>query len=298
MYVTKLNPAGGGPADLIYSTYLGGSDNDCADGLAVDASGAVYLSGYVSSADYPTTVGAFQTTFGGNPYDAFATKLNSSGSGLLYSTFLGGTSAENGDSLAIDASGALYIVGGTGSPNFPTTPGAFQTTCAGTTCNDAFVTQLNPSGSTLYYSTFFGGEDFECNWASAYTCSITIDPDRVIYITGETNSADFPTTAGAYQPACRSCPDRTDAFAAKFDTNGVGLLYATYLGGAGVEFGLGIALDADETAYLTGFTQSPDFPTTTGAYQTTYGGDWDAFVSKMRLVTPRQLYLPLILNNP
>src|SRR5205085_4429825 len=135
---------------VVYSTYLGGSDGDVGNGIAVDAVGDAYVTGDTGSTNFPTTAGAFQTT---GSTGAFVTKLNPAGSGLLYSTYLGGNRGASAHGIAVDAAGNAYVTGVTGSTNFPTTPGAFQTTIAGPFRPDAFVTKINPAGSGLLYST-------------------------------------------------------------------------------------------------------------------------------------------------
>jgi hypothetical protein len=273
-FVTKLNPTGSG---IIYSTYLGGSSFDKGAGIAVDAAGNAYVTGETGSPDFPTTPGAFQTTLGGTGGDAFVTKLNPSGSGLVYSTYLGGSlpefvgGGENGEGIAVDLAGNAYVVGCTSSTNFPTTPGAFQTTFGGV--EDNFVTKLDPTGSMLVYSTYLGGSDQEF-------CPprVAVDAAGSAYVTGFTDSTDFPTTPGAFQTTL-SGP--RDAFVTKVNPTGSGLAYSTYLGGSDEDFGHGIAVDTSGNAYVTGTTASTDFPTTPGAFQPTFGGNGDAFVTKL-----------------
>src|SRR5204862_281286 len=139
---------------LSYSTYLGGMGLDAGAGIAVDASGSAYVTGNTDSADFPTTPGAFETTSGGST-DAFVTKLNPAGLAVAYSTYLGGRGFDHGLGFAVDASGSAYATGFTDSADFPTTPGAFDTTSNG--CGDAFVTKLNAAGSAVAYSTYLGG---------------------------------------------------------------------------------------------------------------------------------------------
>jgi hypothetical protein len=152
---------------LAYSTYLGGNSADEGYGIAVDASGNAYATGFTASSDFPTTLGAFQTTYGGGT-DAFVTKLNVAGSALVYSTYLGGDNYEVGLSIAVDALGNADVTGYTQSANFPTTPGAFQTTFGGG--SDAFVTKLNAGGSALVYSTYLGGSDGDVGQTYGSTC--------------------------------------------------------------------------------------------------------------------------------
>ena len=262
---------------LAYSTYLGGSLGNSGGGIAVDASGDVFVTGDTNSSDFPTTPGAFQTTQGEEP-NHFVSKLNSDGSALLYSTYLGGIRRQSscgGDanSIAVDASGNAYITGGDGAHDFPTTPGAFQTTLRG--CLNAFVSKLNADGSALLYSTYLGG-DFD------YGQGIAVDTAGNTYVTGTTRS-HFPTTPGAFQTIIRG---PYNAFVSKLNADGSALLYSTYLGGSAYDFGSGIAVDASGNAYVTGYTSSSHFPTTPGAFQTTFHGGpsyapFDAFVSKL-----------------
>ncbi len=264
---------------LVYSTYLGGSGEDDGQGIAVDTSGNAYVTGRTLSSDFPTTAGAFQTTYGGGGYDAFVTKLNSTGTNLLYSTYLGGSGDDRGQGIALDSSGHAYVTGQTLSSDFPTTPGAFQTTLGGS--HDAFVTKLNSTGTNLLYSTYLGGS------IPDYGNGIAVDTSGNAYVTGYTSSSDFPTTPGAFQTTYTY----VDAFVTKLNATGTGLLYSTYLGGSGGDLGWGIAVDTSGNAYVTGQTQSStDFPTTAGAFQTTYGGREDVFVTKLNSAGTNLLY--------
>jgi hypothetical protein len=271
VFVTELNPAGSG---LVYSTYLGGSDSEYARGIAVDTSGNAFVTGITFSSDFPTTPGAFQTTLGSGDVDAFVTELNPTGSGLVYSTYLGGSFYDESDGIAVDTSGHAYVTGFTDSNDFPTTPGAFQTTNHpnGIYSDDAFVTELNPTGSGLVYSTFLGGSVIDRGYG------IVVDTSGNAYLTGLTYSSDFPTTAGAFQTTLSG---GLDAFVTELNPTGSGLVYSTYLGGSFDTAGYGIALDTAGNAYVTGITGSQDFPTTAGAFQRTFGGIIDAFVTKL-----------------
>jgi hypothetical protein len=191
-FVSKLNATG---SALLYSTYLGGIGDDYGFGLAVDTSGNTYVTGGTLSVDFPTTPGAFQTTFGGY-IDAFVTKLNDTGSALAYSTYLGGSANDAGSGVAVNASGSAYVAGYTYSSDFPTTPGAFQTSLH--PYQDAFVSKLNAAGSALVYSTYLGGNGA---WQSLgdQGNGIAVDDSGSAYVTGYTASSDFPTTPGAFQ---------------------------------------------------------------------------------------------------
>ncbi len=272
-FVTKLNLAGSAP--LVYSTYLGGSSDDRGFGVAVDSSGNAYVTGYTTSTDFPTTPGAFQTTYAGGA-DVFVTKLNPAGSTpLLYSTYLGDSGQDIGQAIAVNASGNAFVTGKT-SGSFPTTAGSFQSAFGGGV-NDAFVTRLNPSGSApLVYSTYLGGSGDDASYG------IALDGSDDAHLTGYTASANFPTTAGVFQTNFAGGP--FDAFVTKLNPAGSApLIYSTYLGGSGEDAGQAIAVDGLFNAYVTGFTGSTNFPTTAGAFQTTMnnGTVFNAFVTKI-----------------
>ena len=276
VFITKLAP--GGHA-LVYSTYLGGEDNDYGQSIAVDSEGNAYVTGYtdsVSSPGFPTTTGAFQRDYGGGSSDAFVTKLASTGQYLVYSTYLGGEHDDSGNGIAVGSQGHAYVTGHTvsDSPGFPTTPGAFQTDNAG--IYDAFVARLAPDGDALVYSTYLGGEYWD------YGEGIAVDSQGHAYVTGYTDSPSpgFPTTAGAFQT---DNAGHNDAFVIRLAPDGDALVYSTYLGGEGHDLGFGIAVDSQGHAYVTGHTRSdsPGFPTTPGAFQTDNAGDRDAFVTKL-----------------
>jgi hypothetical protein len=254
---------------LAYSTFVG--SGDFGRGIAVDSAGFAYVTGLAFSADFPTTAGAFDTTFDGALSDAFVTKLNPAGSGLIYSTFLGRSASDSGEAIAVDSAGAAYVTGQTSSPDFPTTAGAFDTSFNGG--NDAFVTKLNPAGSGLAYSTFLGGSAPVDEGRS-----IAVDSTGAAYVTGQTPSADFPTTAGAYDT---SLDGDADAFVTKLAPAGTALAYSTFLGGSAFDSGVGIAVDSAGAAYVTGDTPASDFPTTAGAFDTTWNGQLDGFVTKL-----------------
>ena len=284
--VTKLNATG---TALVYSTYLGGTgavNNGRA--IALDSSGDAYVTGVTSSTNFPTTNGAYQTTYAGttNTYNAFVTKLNPDGSALVYSTFLGGGGGEGdqGYGITVDSSGSAYITGNTQSSNFPTTAGAFQTTLAG--YEDAFVTKVNPAGSALVYSTYLGGSTDSIDGTSG--SSIAVDSSGNAFVTGGTGSPSFPTTPGAFQTALAPL---TNAFVSKLNPTGTALIYSTYLG-TGADSGQGIAVDSTGNAYVAGTTAQTDFPTTSGAYQRTCttGGFDTTFVTKLNATGTALLY--------
>ncbi len=241
----------------------------------MDAGGNAYVVGVTWSNDFPTTVGAVQLVFGGT-VDAFVTKLNPTGTGLVYSTYLGGSGQDAGSGIAVDADGNAYVTGTTDSTNFPTTVGAFRTAFDGG--RRAFVTKLTTGGSAFVYSTYLGaGTGF----------SIAVDNLGRAYVTGEAG-INFPTTAGAFQTKFgggRISPGdnfgfQKDAFMTELDSTGSTLVYSTFLGGSDQDTGFGIAVDAGGNAYVTGSTASTNFPTTPGAFQTSFRGGSDVFIAK------------------
>jgi hypothetical protein len=274
VFVTKLNSTG---TALVYSTYIGGSNNDYCYAIAIDGSGNAYITGYTESTDFDITSGAFQTTNGGFS-DVFVCKLNSTGTALIYSTYIGGSNNEYGYSIAIDGSGNAYITGYTNSTDYDITPGAFQTTYGGGT-NDVFVSKLNSTGTSLIYSTYIGGS------SNDYGFAIAIDGSGNVYIAGSTLSTDYDITPGAFQT---NNEGGWDAFVTKLNSTGTSLIYSTYIGGSSNDYGYAIAIDGSGNAYITGNTISTDYDTTSGAFQTTYGGGTligDVFVTKIDLVT-------------
>jgi len=254
---------------LIYSTYIGGSDDEEGRDIAVDGSGNAYITGYTRSTNYDVTVGAYQTSFGGI-FDVFVTKLNASGSKLVYSTFLGGSYNDYGRAIVINRSGNAYVTGETESTNFPVTAGAYQTTYGEN--RDVFVTKLNASGSRLVYSTYVGGSNSDEGYG------IAVDGSGNAYVTGQTGSENFPVTTEAYQ---MTYGGDYDVFVTKLNASGSGLVYSTFLGGSDWDYGYDIAVDGSGNAYVTGGTQSTNYPVTAGAYQTTFGGARDVFVTKL-----------------
>lgn len=267
VFISKLNPTG---TSLVYSTFLGGSGGDHSYSIAIDDDENVYVSGSTNSTDYPVTQGAFQVMLSGL-YDAFVSKLNSSGTDLVYSTFLGGSDEDHTSSIQIDASGNAYISGATSSADFPVSAGAFQEQHGGG-YNDVFVTKLNPTGNTLVYSTYLGGA------LDDYPASVAINSIGNAYVTGRTHSTDFPTTTGALQISLNGM---YDGFVTKLNENGTDLEYSTYLGGDIADDPSGITVDSSENAYITGITNSLNYPVTHGAYQERPGGSYDIFVSKI-----------------
>ena len=286
-FLTKYNSTG----NLMYSTYLGGSGSDSANGNALDNAGNIYITGYTASTNFPTTDGVYQTSnAGGN--DVFVTKFNSDGR-LVYSTYLGGTSNDNGNSIAVDSSGNAYITGQTKSMNFPTTTGAYITTFIGSEY-DAYVTKLNSDGTTLLYSTYLGGS---ASNSIETEMGIAVDNEGNAYVTGNTNSGDFPVTSGAYQTNNKG-GFQGDVILTKLNTNGTGLFYSTYLGGSGNDYGRAVALDSEGNVYMTGSTNSANFPVTNGAYQSTRTStSQEGFIAKLDLTHPVANFTANVLSD-
>lgn len=276
-FVAELNPTG---SALIYSTFLGGTGDDVAQGIAPDAGGSAYVDGTTNSTDFPTTPGAFQTAYGGGANDLFVVKLNPTGSALTYSTYLGGSGKEGpGYSVAIDSMGSAYVTGSTTSTNFPVTPGAFQTTYPGGT-RESFVTKLNGAGSALAYSTYLGGQD-GAGTAFDSGANIALDAAGSAYVSGQTSSTTFPTTPGAFQISFGGGP--SDGYVSELNARGTGLVYSTYIGGSAFDITNGIKVDAAGNVYIGGSTGSANFPVTPGAPHSTLAGAIDGFLLKFSL---------------
>jgi hypothetical protein len=268
-FVTKFSPDG---SSLAYSTYLGGTCAEIGHAIAVNADGNAYVTGTTFSPDFPVTPGAFQTTFGGSgctfASNAFVTQLNADGSALVYSSFLSGRAMDDGYGIALDDAGDAYLAGGTDSTNFPTV-NPLQGSLHGS--SNAFVSKVNPDGSALLFSTYLGGSRIDD------ARGIAVDGAGNAIVAGSTDSTDFPTVA-ALQPAEAG---NFDAYVAKLTSDGSALIYSTYLGGSYIDYALGVAADADGNAYVLGWTESSDFPTTPDAFQTTLRGQANAYVAKL-----------------
>jgi hypothetical protein len=266
-YVTKLSADG---TKLIYSTFLGGEAFERAFGIDVDAAGNAAITGITHSTNFPTK-NAFQAaSVDPNQLgDAFVSVLNANGSGLLYSTYLGGSERDEAGGLALDPAGNIYITGATRSANFPTA-NALQPIHGGS--DDAFVAKINPSlagAASLVYSTYLDGSVWAFGWG------IAADDQGNAYVTGGTGSADFPTVNALPPPV-----GAVNAFVVKLNPSGSALIWSTLLGGSDNERGTGIAVDSQGSAYVTGRTWSSDFPTL-NAFQPTLGGASDSFITKL-----------------
>jgi len=278
-FATRLGPAGDA---LAHSTFLGGAQDDQAYAIALDPGGSAYLAGDTESGAFPTTAGAYVSAWRGNT-DCFVTKMSPDGATLAYSAIVSGSYYDNCHDLVVDGTGAAYIVGETRSPNFVTTPGAFDTTFNDPTylLTDAFVVKLNPAGSAMDYSTLLGGANRDEGRG------IAVDAAGCAYVTGETESADFPTTPGAYDTTYSTY---YDVFVTKLNPAGSALVYSTYLGNTDGDWGTGIALDSLGTVYVAGRTLGAAFPTTPDAFDATHNGDMDAYLARLNAEGTALLY--------
>jgi hypothetical protein len=268
---------------IVYSTFLGGSLGDTAWSVAVDSSGSVYLAGFTISTNFPT-VNPIQAAHAGvvGSQDAFVAKLNAAGNALVYSTYLGGDGNEQARAIAVDSAGNACVAGFTNATNFPLA-NAIQSTL-GPNGQDTFVAKLNPTGNAFVYSTYLGGDG-----ALEFAEGIAVDSAGNVYVTGDTNSTDFPT-ANALQ-ATRA--GGVDAFLTKFNPAGTALVYSTYLGGStGVasEIGRGVAVDSAGNAYVVGSTDATDFPTVNPVQAANAGGSTDGFVAKVNAAGSALVY--------
>lgn len=303
-YVVKLNAAG---SQILYATYLGGASDDKANATAVDSLGNAFVTGSTASASFPTTEGAYQTTYKGNlgqpslprfgmPFmrrgDVFVTKINPGGTQLIYSTLLGGQREKSPRALAIDAQGNAFVAGYTLSDDFPVTASAYQRQNRGSDLNndffhvgDGFVTKLNATGSALVYSTYLGGSGDDV------VNGLAIDPAGNAYVTGATSSTNFPVSSGAYairhrgpvDGAFESIDDHQlwgDSFVTKISADGARVLLSTYYGGTGDDIAMGIVIDQSGSIIIGGMTVSAHLPVTTHATQPRFGGLARPFVGQ------------------
>jgi len=287
-FVAKYNPAG----VLQYLTYLGGSGDDVASAIAVDGAGNAYVTGYTNSRDFPVSANPAQPIYagaGGNTLvrfgDAFVTKLGPNGDRMIYSTFYGGSADEMALGIAIDSTGAAFITGVTQSFNLPTTQGVLQPRFRGAggqpdtafcvpffIAGDGFVANLNPAGSAVVWATYLGGLLDDTPMA------IALDKNGNVVVAGNTLSVDYPTTVGALQRQNRGSDVENpffhlgDGFITKLTPDGTALVWSTYLGASGDDSITALALDSTGAVYVAGTTSSTNFPVTTGAFQTKYGG--------------------------
>jgi hypothetical protein len=280
-FITKLSPSG---SSLVYSLLLGGGDFDSIRGLALDTQHRVYVTGFTCSTNFPVK-NAFQPVTNSQNCadaggDAFVTRVNATGTDLDYSTYLDGTISSIGNGIAVNSTFQAYVTGATASPDFPTTPGAFQRTLKAkvitgfphdTNQHNAFVTKFSADGRSLVYSSFLGGT------ANDVGTAIALDPDGRACVAGNASSRDFPITSNAFQKTMRGS---NDVFVTKLQLTGGGLFYSTFLGGSGSDGANSIAVDSFGRAYVAGGTSSADFPVL-NPIQAHLGGSQDAFVTKL-----------------
>lgn len=260
-------------SDLVWSTFLGGDDRDDIgkNAIALDSSGNPVLTGTTKSSDFPTTEGVYDTLLNGT-YDAFVAKLEASGDSLLWGTYLGGGSNDQGWALSLDSSGNVLLTGYTTSSDFPTTGAADDTSYNGS--GDAFVAKLSGSGSSLSWSTYLGGEDLEYPW------DLSIDSSSDVLVVGYTASSDFPTEpTNVYDTSYNG--GSHDVFVTKVNSDGSSLEWSTFIGGDDTDWGFAIDLDDSGDPVVAGSTESEDFPTTRGAVYPNHSGGHDAFVTKL-----------------
>jgi hypothetical protein len=267
-------PATGGAFGLAFSTFFGGSQFERAQGVAVDKDGFIYIAGNTSSPDLPTTPGTFQRSYcgdnvNGSSGDGYVAKFSPNGSQLVWATYLGGAGGDMAYNLVVDHMGSVYVTVWTSSADFPTTTGAYDTTHNSPGVMDIAYVKLKPDASGLVYSTFIGGAGTEQARGSIYD-----DASGCLYSSGWTDSANFPTTPGAYQ---RTRKGGNDAFLLKLSADGSQLVFSTLFGGSAMEYGhTGVAVHLDSTIYFAGYTTLRNLPVSPDAFQKTYGGDGGA----------------------
>jgi hypothetical protein len=264
VFVARISSTGTG---VVYATYLGGAASDRATGVHGDGSGGATVTGATSSANFPTTPGAWDTTLGGSS-DAFVSRLNPSGTALVFSTFLGGAGDDMAEDLDVEINGDVWVTGVTSSASFPTTAGAFSSTRSGT--SDAYVAKLSSDGSQLLASTLIGGNSGDV------AKSVAVGGGGEVLVGGVTSSPDFPTTPGCFQS---SLSGTSDAWLARFDAQCQHLLGSTLLGGSSGDVGEAVTVAPNGLLLIGGTTSSSNFPVTPGAFQSTAAGSSDGFVA-------------------
>jgi hypothetical protein len=268
-FITKIRADGAG---LVFSTLFGGSADDHIIGARISPTGDIVVAGHTKSPDLPVPSDAAQPKYAGQS-DIFLAKFAADGSRILWATYLGGRENEFPEyRLRLNPDGSVLLTGVTGSPDFPTTPGAFQRQLKGRT--DGILVKLSADGKRFVFCTLFGGSGGD------FFLMPTVDADGNILIVGQTESRDLPVTPDALQKTYGG--GQTDGALAVFSPDGTKLLYCTYLGGSGEDMIRGLALGPKGEVYLVGHTASPDFPATPGALQTKLGGgNGDVFVVKL-----------------
>ena len=266
VFAFKLSSDG---SNLLYSTFIGGENNELGNDIVLDDDGNVFITGTTHSRDFPTTPDAYDDSY--NEWgDVFICELDRDGRELIYSSYVGGGDDDRGSAIALDSENNVHVTGETKSSNFPTTTGCFDETK--NKGKDIFVFTLDLPGSNLVYSTFVGGDGDESGR------DIAVDEKKNTYITGETDSSDFPTTAGSLDDSYNG---GTDVFVLKLNNDSSEIVYSTFLGANDDERGKSIILDTDNSAYVTGATNSSDFPITPGCFDSSRNGSDDAYICKL-----------------
>lgn len=269
-YLVKLNSTG---ANLDYSTYIGGSDNEEGNAIEVDSDGNPILVGQTFSSNFPVTSGAYDTVKSGD-LDGFIMKINCTANTRVYSTFIGGTSSDTAQDVLIKENGELAICGGTKSLNFPTTSGAYDTSSNGD--NDAFAMIFNITSSSIIMSSFIGGSSAD------YGYEIALDDQENIFITGHVFSTDFPTSPNAFDKSLGGGAGGRDGFVTKLNKTGSSIIYSTYIGGdASTDYIYALDVDSRGNAYISGLGNSNNYPVTQGAYDTTHNGAGDIIATRL-----------------
>ncbi|NIP62027.1 MAG: hypothetical protein GWN01_11775, partial [Nitrosopumilaceae archaeon] len=254
---------------LLASTFVGGSSQEIGIFISLDSSGNVFVTGQTTSSDFPTTSAVYDENQNNNR-DVFVSKISNDLSGLSASTFLGGTNFDTASSLSLDSADNVFVTGRTGSSDFPTTTNAYDQILDD--FREGYVSKLSNDLSTLSASTFLGGSSSETGR------SLSLDSADNVFVTGETLSSDFPTTAGSFD---QNYGGRGDVFVSKLSNDLSTLSSSTFIGGSEFEFGLSLFLDSTNNVFVTGRTTSFSFPTTAGSFDQNYGGSGDVFVSKL-----------------
>lgn len=279
-FALKLEIAG---ATRAYATFIGGTGADRGIAIALDANNNAYITGTTDNSSFPSAAGAYSNTVIG-ARDVFVTKLNGAGTGMTYSTLIGGTANDIVEDIAVDINGSAYITGSTVSLNYPTSTKAFQDNQAGNDATnlygDAFVTKFNPTGTAIEYSTYLGGVTGDGG------TGIYVDRRGYAYVTGFTGSTNFPVRIGDYDSEFEATGEdpinyQSDAFYTKLNQDGSGILYSTFLGGEESDTATSITVSKMGDIYVTGHTRSTAYPTTDGAYQNTFGDKKDVFITKL-----------------
>ena len=265
---------------------MGGEIQEQAQAIVASSEGQATITGWTNSTQWPTTEGAMDETFNGE-FDAFVTRLNPTGTALVYSTFLGGSNEDRANHLVLHGDGRATVTGSTLCPcpmPFPTTPGVYDPTPDGN--YDGFVTQLTPAGDSLVFSTFLGGSNEDRGYGLALTT------EGHIGVTGRTDSVDFPVTGDAFDDTLGGI---RDGFVTVLNAAATTLTYGTFIGGINEEEANVLQWAEPGTLVLAGSTRSTDFPVTAGAYDTTLNGDYDLFILKLRYSDPPlRIFLPFL----